>query len=113
MQEKRVSPRYNALGYAHIPGVLKGELLIRNLSITGCCLEYQGDISLLKPQEIYKIEIKPEPPAKIGKFELETECKWVHQKDNTGEIGLTVTVSPHGKHFQNYVDYIAYYQSKI
>jgi hypothetical protein len=90
---------------------VKGELFIKNLSITGCCLECQGNISLPQPEETCLIEIKPEPPARIGKFEFEAECKWVRHTESTSEIGLTVIGSPHGRHFQNYVDYIAYYQS--
>ena len=113
MHEKRISPRYHSSGHARIPGVLKDDLLIKNISITGCCLECSGNVSLPKPDEIWKVEIKPEIAAKTGKFEFEAECKWVRHTENTSEIGLTVTASPQGKSFQNYVDYIAYYQSKI
>jgi hypothetical protein len=113
MQEKRISPRYHSLGHANLTGVLKNDLYIKNISITGCCLECLEKVSFPKPDEKCMVEIKPENAARIGKFEFEAECKWVRYTDDTSDIGLTVTVSPQGKHFQNYVDYIAYYKSKI
>jgi hypothetical protein len=113
MREKRISPRYQTVGHARIPGVLKNDLFIKNISITGCCLECLGNVSLPKPDEKCKVEIKPELVARIGKFEFEAECKWVRHTESTSEMGLTVTVSPQGKFFQNYVDYIAYYKSQI
>jgi len=113
MHEKRISPRYQTIGHARIPSVLKDDFFIRNISITGCCLECLGNVSLPKPSDIFKVEIKPEIAARIGKFEFEAECKWVRHAEDKSEIGLTVTVSPRGKFFQNYVDYIDYYKSKI
>jgi len=113
MQEKRISPRYHTLGHARIPSVSKVDLFIRNISITGCCLECLKDISFPKPSELFKVEIKPEIASRIGKFEFEAECKWVRKTETTSEMGLTVTVSPQGKFFQNYVDYIAYYKNNL
>jgi hypothetical protein len=113
MHDKRIEPRYHSLGHAHLPGTLKDDLFIKNISITGCCLECPGNVSLPNPDEKCKVEIKPENAARIGKFEFEAECKWVRHTENKSEMGLTVTVSPQGKAFQNYVDYISYYKSNI
>jgi len=113
MRENRISPRYHTLGHARIPGVLRDDFLIRNISITGCCLECAGNVSLPKPCEIFKVEVRPEIAARIGKFEFEAECKWVRKNENSSEIGLTVSASPQGKFFQNYVDYIAYYKNNL
>lgn len=121
MQTNRISPRYNAMGRARVLDVLKNDFSLKNISITGCCLEYIEDKPLassaahcsgkIKPHEIYLIEIIPERAAHIGKFELQAECRWIRSKDNSDEIGFRVTVSPKGKFFQNYVDYIDYYST--
>ena len=112
MHENRINPRYHTKGHARIPGVTKDDLLLRNLSITGCCLECLELMDKIKPSEIYQIEIKPEMASHIGKFELKAECKWIRNKNHVNEIGFSVTDSPHGKCFQNYVDYIAYNHSE-
>jgi len=93
--------------------VLKDDFFIRNISITGCCLECLKNVTLPKPSETFKVEIKPEILSRIGKFEFEAECKWVRKNESTSEMGLTVTGSPQGKFFQNYVDYIAYYKNNL
>jgi len=113
MHENRINPRYYTKGHARIPGISKNDLLLRNLSITGCCLECKETKDSIKLSEIYQIEIKPESASHIGKFELKAECKWIRNKDDINEIGFSVTVSPQGKCFQNYVDFIAYHHSKV
>jgi len=108
MPEKRINPRFDAKGHARIHG-LKDDLLLINLNITGCCL---GSINEeIQLHEIYNIEVKPEHEAKIGKFELQAECRWIRKKENLNEAGFMVTVSPKGKFFQNYVDYIGHYST--
>lgn len=101
--------RYRTTGHARLSGILKDDLFLKNLSITGCCLECEEPIDKITTHEIYTIEIWPEADAHIGKFELQAECIWVHRN----EIGFTITISPKGKCFQNYVDYIAYHHPKV
>jgi hypothetical protein len=110
MPEKRMEPRYDTKGCARIHGI-KDNLLLKNLSITGCCLDCNCTIEEIHANEIYKIEIKPEHEAKIGKFELLAECRWIRKKNHLNEIGFMVTESPKGKFFQNYVDYIDHHSN--
>ena len=116
MLDKRKSPRYKTQAQARIPNILEGENLVRDISITGCCIEYPViDYSVLaeiKPETVYQLEIMPEKNAKIDNFVLEVEVIWLRSEGNSGVIGFNVVASPKGKEFQYYVDYLAYRSSR-
>jgi len=112
-REKRISPRYRAVCRAHIDSVLKIDAELKNLSITGCCLECNVSSDLLRTSQVYKIDIEPERTAHIDQFELEGECRWIRKKDNACEVGFQIVTFPKGKGFQCYVDYLAYYSTLI
>jgi hypothetical protein len=108
MQEKRQSTRYvSGVGAkAGIDGIT--ECGLRDLSITGCCLESERKVSLELNHQ-YAVTIKPEAESNIGQFVLLTESRWMKPKDGGGfEIGFMVLEAPSGKLFQNYVDYLAW-----
>lgn len=107
MFEKRVNPRYRTMGHARIDGVISGELILKDISITGCRLECTTVCDIVQ-KEKYKIVISPESAANIDTFEIEAECRWTHSEDYVTEIGFMVTASPKGKAFQRYVDYLEY-----
>ncbi|MDR2923816.1 MAG: PilZ domain-containing protein [Treponema sp.] len=105
--EKRKSPRYCTIAQARIPGVLEGDSLLENISITGCCVECTA-YSEIKPKMQYELEIIPENAAGIGKFVLHVECLWARSGDYSSQIGFSILSSPKGRLFQRYVDYLAY-----
>ena len=43
MLEKRQNPRYQTMGRARIVGAIKEDILLKDISVTGCCLEYKSD----------------------------------------------------------------------
>jgi len=108
MLEDRKNPRYDTKGRAHISGMEENGILLKNLSITGCCLKCPKKIEKINIGEIYEIKIKPERASHTGEFEFQAECKWIRIADVVCEVGFSVIASPTGKHFQNYVDYITY-----
>jgi hypothetical protein len=110
MLDNRKNHRYRTLARVRIPGILEGENLLKDLSITGCCVECTswGDI---KPESPYQIEIFPESASQIGSFELTVQSKWIRQGGYSGEIGFAIVASPKGKLFQRYVDYLEYRSS--
>ena len=110
MLENRRNPRYQAFAHARIPGVLDGENVLKDLSITGCCVECTV-ITDIQTGVKYQIEIEPEKASQIGKFELTVERMWIHSGDYSSEIGFFVSASPKGRRFQRYVDYLAYRNS--
>jgi hypothetical protein len=117
MTENRKSPRYRTLARAKISsvdgkstmrrGANEGETLLKDLSITGCCVEctVYPDV---KTGEKYSVNIIPETAANLGHFTLTVEAKWIHLMGYSCEIGFSVLESPKGKEFLRYVDYLAW-----
>ena len=112
MIESRRSPRYRTLALARISGVLEGENLVKNISITGCCVECTA-YAEIKPHKQYKLEIVPESVSGIDNFILPVECQWIRGGDYSTEIGFNIVSSPKGKLFQRYVDYLAYHSTAV
>jgi hypothetical protein len=106
-QENRKNTRYRTLAQVRIPGVLEGESLLKDLSITGCCVECTVFVDI-KPNVHYQLEIEPESAANIGNFQLVVESKWIRSGNYSSEIGFNIVASPKGKLFQRYVDYLEY-----
>lgn len=107
LSEHRVNRRYQSIAKANIDGFDYGEILLKDLSITGCCLESTVNFNI-KPGIRHKIEIVPEAAAGIGKFEITAESIWTHGGGYTTEFGFFIIESPKGKLFQRYVDYLAW-----
>jgi len=108
MSENRRSPRYRTLAHVEISKVSGGEGLLKNISITGCCVEITGKVQI-QPLAQYQLVIKPEKESHIGSFELTVDCKWVRDDGHGTELGFGIIASPKGKQFQFYVDYLAYH----
>jgi hypothetical protein len=110
MADNRKDIRYQTLASARMEGVTEGEIIVKDLSITGCCVEctVHGDF---KPNCQHTIVIIPETAANIGSFDLPVETKWVRSSNYSCEIGLSIVESPRGKSFQRYVDYLSWRSS--
>ena len=107
LSENRKSKRYRSIAKARINGIDYGEIVLKDLSITGCCLESTVNIDI-KSGIRHKIEIIPEAAAGIGKFELVAEPIWINGDGYSTEFGFFITESPKGKLFQRYVDYLSW-----
>jgi len=110
MPENRQNNRFTGQAHAHIASVLESKSVLKNLSITGCCVEGSACVEMV-PGTTYQMEIIPEQNSKIEKFTLEVEFKWLRVTGDYSEIGFNVIASPKGKHFQRYVDYLTYRSS--
>ncbi|MDR2477720.1 MAG: PilZ domain-containing protein [Treponema sp.] len=111
MPDNRKNPRYRTLARARIPGILEGDNLLKDLSITGCCVECTI-VADLHPGKEYQLEVEPEGVSGIGNFLLSVEQKWVHSGGYSTEVGFGIVASPKGKQFQRYVDYLTYRSSQ-
>jgi hypothetical protein len=107
MFNERKSVRYPAHARARIPAAFTGEAFLRDISITGCCIECTTNIDI-KANLSYKIEISPEASAEIGNFEVTAESRWVRTGGYSCEVGFRIIASPKGKLFQRYVDYLSW-----
>ncbi|MDR0587261.1 MAG: PilZ domain-containing protein [Treponema sp.] len=105
--DKRKNRRYPSVAKAQSSGVFSGDALLKDLSITGCCIECTM-CPEISAGEKYKMSIFPEENSGIGSFELVVECKWIHTADYSCEIGFDIVQSPRGKTFQRYVDYLSW-----
>ena len=107
MSELRRSPRYRTSAHAEVSKIHGSDGLLKNISITGCCVECTGAVNI-QPTAEYQLMIKPEKESHIGAFELTVDCKWVRNDGHGTELGFGIIASPKGKQFQYYVDYLAY-----
>jgi len=107
MQERRKDLRSHSIGRAYVDCIPEGDIFLKNLSITGCCLECASNAENIQLNEVYSITVNPEDEAKISKFFISAKCRWIHKTDSSCEIGFQITISPKGKDFQNYVDYLS------
>jgi hypothetical protein len=112
MFDNRKNIRYPTLARALVPEVFEGEALLKDLSITGCCVEYTMYVDV-KLNVQYKLQVVPDSTAKIAPFELQVESRWVRTGGYSCEIGFAITVSPKGRDFQRYVDYLAWRSTSI
>jgi len=109
--EKRKDTRFLTIAKVVIKEFGKEEFQLKDLSITGCRLEYplETEISMDKR---FSLEIIPEKEAKIKPFSIIAESRWIRVSSNSCEAGFIITESPKGKQFQNYVDYLSWRYSQ-
>jgi hypothetical protein len=108
--DKRKNRRYPAIAQVRIPEAFSGEALLKDLSVTGCCIECTMNVEL-KTNSKYTLNIIPEKISKIGGFDLNAECKWIRPDGYSCVIGFDITESPKGKPFERYVDYLSWRSS--
>lgn len=112
MFENRKILRFPSLARAQLHGLQTGEALLKDLSITGCRLEFSAAVAL-SPGEACRILVIPEALAQVDAFELEAAPRWSRADYDSFEIGFEITKSPKGKTFQRYVDYLAWRLSAV
>jgi len=107
MFENRKCQRFASLARARISGLPEGEALIKDLSITGCRLEFSAAVAFERDKN-YRIKVFPETIAQVEDFELEAQPRWSQAGYDSFEIGFAILQSPKGKEFQRYVDYLTF-----
>jgi hypothetical protein len=107
MIENRKNPRYTTIAHARINGFEVGDALLRDLSVTGCRLEFSAAVAFSEGSH-YRIIVEPEAASAIEHFELVAESRWSRADYDSFEIGFSILSSPKGKAFQRYVDYLAW-----
>jgi hypothetical protein len=110
MKEQRKHPRYKTIAQARVPALFEEDFLLKDISITGCCIECTMQVEV-RPGTKYAIMIEPETRSQIEPFELIGEYRWDCSLSDARIIGFFIAESPKNKHFQRYVDYLAYHSS--
>jgi hypothetical protein len=105
--DHRSHTRYRSFARVKFQGIVGGDNLLKDISVTGCRVECTSlsDIQLDTP---YVLEVIPEANARIGRFELEVKAVWLSPSGYSGDAGFSITASPRGKLFQRYVDYLSW-----
>ena len=107
MIDQRKTMRMDTLARVVIKGHNNEEILLRDISVTGCrlgCpLNTQIELNIR-----YFLEIVPEGITKIDAFELIVESKWKKDCSDSFDIGFFILEFPRGIQFQNYVDYLSW-----
>ncbi|MDR1390545.1 MAG: PilZ domain-containing protein [Treponema sp.] len=103
--DKRKNRRYSSIARAKLAGVSFGEALLKDISVTGACIEYTMHLDI-EAKSRYTLEIIPEEVSSIRPFLLTVECKWIRQAGYSCDAGFDIIKSPKGKAFENYVDYL-------
>ena len=107
MTEQREKVRLVALAKIDLEALKEGKTLLKNISITGCCLlcPISTNIEL---NTKYGLEITPEGSAEIDLFDLLAESRWIRACAGFFEIGFFILESPKGDQFLRYVDYLSW-----
>jgi hypothetical protein len=105
--DKRRAPRFSSLAQARIAGLDTGEALLRDLSITGCRLEFSAAVAFPVGLPV-RLLVVPETNAAVEPFDLEVETVWCHAGYDSYEVGFAIRTSPKGRSFKRYVDYLAW-----
>jgi hypothetical protein len=103
----RKSKRFPAFATVVMRNVFIGSALLKDISVSGCRIEHTMMIDVEKGRR-YTLRIQPEPSANIKEFDLMVEARWVEARDCAFEAGFSVAMSPRGRAFKRYVDYLAY-----
>jgi len=103
--------RYPAIAHALVPELIPAEAVLRDLSVTGCRLEFSAAVACGLGTQ-YRVTIIPEARASIETFNLDAEVRWSRSEYDAFEVGFSIVISPKGKAFLRYVDYLAYRASE-
>ena len=109
--ELRKNSRFLTAAKVTIKEFGKEEFQLKDLSITGCRLEYPLDVEILLDMR-FSLKIIPEKESKIHSFSIIAQARWIRVSVNSCEAGFMISESPKGKQFQNYVDYLSWRYSQ-
>ena len=107
MVEQRKTMRMDTFARVVIKGHNHEEILLRDISVTGCRLECPLNTQI-ELNIRYLLEIIPEGKTKIDAFELIVESRWKKDCANSFDIGFFILEFTKGIQFQNYVDYLSW-----
>jgi hypothetical protein len=107
----RQCSRYSAMAHALVSELIPAEAVLRDLSVTGCRLEFSAAVAC-GLGKLYRVTIIPEARASIETFDLDAEVRWSRSEYDAFEVGFSIVISPKGKAFLRYVDYLAYRASE-
>jgi len=95
----------DALVYVVDKSNKKTEASLRDLSEHGLSIKSENYLSV-EPNTSYVVAVVPEKEAKVGKFQLKIESKWIKLNKLQMESGFSVLVTFGEKEFKDYLEYL-------
>ena len=86
--QTRNTPRFASGAGISIEG-FEGEGLVRNVSMTGCCMESVTYVAV-KPDDIYQVRIIPDADEKKEPFTAKLVVTWIKSSETLFEAGFHV-----------------------
>jgi hypothetical protein len=81
--------------------------VLKNLSSGGLCIESDEYIGII-PNARYTVNVLPEEAARLDRFNLEIESRWVKSKKRNFESGFAIMVVPGSKEEESLIMYLGY-----
>jgi hypothetical protein len=98
------APRYDSFAAIRVNG-FEGEALLKNVSITGFCMESRT-VANLKPGEKYFIQVIPESSTGLTQFDVEVEVRWARSEVSKFDVGLLLTQTQSQKELEKYINFL-------
>jgi hypothetical protein len=98
------APRYDSFAAVRING-FEGEALLKNISITGFCMESKTYADL-GPGKKYLMQIFPEDSTGLPKFDVEVEVRWVRSEVSKFDVGLLLTKTQSRLEMDKYIGFL-------
>jgi hypothetical protein len=86
--QEREMPRFAANGGISIEG-FEGEGLLKNISISGCCLESVTYVAIT-PNQAYQVTLKPGECTNMESFTLKLLVNWTKSSETLFEAGFSL-----------------------
>ncbi|MDR2313533.1 MAG: hypothetical protein LBE02_03285 [Spirochaetaceae bacterium] len=99
--------RYTSRGKVYIAEVSNAEILIKNVSSGGLCIESEDSLEI-SPRARYSIEIIPEEESRVDPFTVDIEARWVKAKKRLCESGCVMIIPPGTPSQEVLEQYLAY-----
>jgi hypothetical protein len=99
---EREAPRYVTNGSILIAGY-EGEGLLKNISVTGCCLESVTYIAIV-PDKVYQVTIVPAANIKLTPFTLNMIVTWTKSSEMSFETGFSIENDQKNTQMERYVE---------
>jgi hypothetical protein len=99
---KRGAPRYSLNAGIEVEG-FEGEGSLKNISISGCCMESSTYVSI-KPDEVYKVIIKPDTSDNMEPFSYKVKATWTKSSETLFQAGFTLENSQNNTQMKEYVE---------
>jgi hypothetical protein len=100
--QERKAPRFASNAGISIEG-FEGEGLLKNVSVSGCCLE-SVTYAAITPNQTYRVKIIPGADEKMEPFNIKLVANWIKSSETLFEAGFSLEESERNPLPKRYVE---------